>query len=234
MFVLKNVGKVYGSTPALREVTCQIPPNTMTAIMGPSGSGKSTLLRLLSFLEQPSTGTVTLDLNARQFSSVNGVKPWPQVTCVFQKQFLWPHLTLRRNIALPLNSLGVGQTKEKLEELIALFEMQAFIDRYPNEVSGGQAQRAALARAFALTPAVILLDEAHAGLDLEQQEGLNKHMLKLRASGVSLIIVTHSLHFARRYAEFLIVLEGGQVTDFGGQNVLSAPKSSYFRRVLTS
>ncbi len=234
MFILSDVEKSYNNTLALREVTCRIPLNTMTAVMGPSGSGKSTLLRLLSFLERPDKGTVTLDLHARQFSSVNGIKPWPQVTCVFQKQFLWPHLTLRRNIALPLNSLNAGQVKAKLDELIVLFEMQEFIDRYPNEVSGGQAQRAALARAFALAPAVILLDEAHAGLDLEQQESLNQHMLKLRASGVCLIIVTHSLNFARRYADFLIVLEEGRVTDFGGQNVLSEPKSSYFRRVLTN
>ena len=234
MFVLNDVGKSYNNTPALRAVTCRIPLDKMTAVMGPSGSGKSTLLRLLSFLEQPDDGIVTLDLHTRQFSSANGVKPWPQVTCVFQKQFLWPHLTLRRNIALPLNSLHVGQVNAKVEELIELFEMQHFIDRYPNEVSGGQAQRAALARAFALAPAIILLDEAHAGLDLEQQESLNKHMLKLRASGVCLIIVTHSLNFARRYADFLIVLEEGRVTDFGGQSVLLEPKSAYFRRALTN
>jgi len=110
--------------------------------------------------------------------------------------------------------------------------MLDFLERFPNEISGGQAQRAALARAFALQPKVIMIDEAHSGLDLEQQEVLNSHLLTLRANDTGLILVTHSLEFAMRYADCVVVLESGVISEVGGREIFDEPKSLFLRRVL--
>ncbi|MBI4066144.1 ATP-binding cassette domain-containing protein [Candidatus Gottesmanbacteria bacterium] len=232
MFVLDKVVKKYGTVLAFEVASCEISIDKFVFVMGPSGSGKSTLLRLLSFVEPPDSGVVQLGIEGRKFSSFNKDHPWPQVTCVFQRQFLWPHLTLRQNIALPLRMMAVADMDDRLREVNELFDMSAFIDRFPNEVSGGQAQRAALARALVLRPRLILIDEAHGGLDLEQQEILNRHLVELRATGVGLIVVTHSLEFARRYADQIIVIEHGTITDKGSQGVFDDPNSHFLQRAL--
>jgi ABC-type sulfate/molybdate transport systems ATPase subunit len=232
MLYLLSAEKRYGHVVALRNLTCEIPINRFVVIMGPSGAGKSALLRLLSFVELPDQGTVRLNLDGRIFESSRIERPWPELTCVFQRQFLWPHLTLRKNISLPLRLLRVANAEERVTEVINLFDMSLFIERYPNEVSGGQAQRVALARALVLQPRVILIDEAHSGLDLEQQNVLNRHLLMLRKSEVGLIVVTHSLDFARRYADKVIILDKGQVTENGSRDILHNPNSSFLRRAI--
>jgi ABC-type polar amino acid transport system ATPase subunit len=108
--------------------------------------------------------------------------------------------------------------------------MAEFIGRYPNEVSGGQAQRVALARAFVLGPEVVLIDEPHSGLDLEQQSVLNEHFLTLREAGTGLIVVTHSMGFARRYAEGFVLVEGGVVTAVPSSRAFGELDSAYVRR----
>jgi ABC-type Fe3+/spermidine/putrescine transport system ATPase subunit len=232
MYTLEGVQKCYGNNLVLREINCTIPLDGLVVIMGPSGAGKSTLLRLLSFLETPDRGSLRLEIGGQQFDSVRSERPWPIVTCVFQRQFLWPHLTLRDNIALPLRAAAAIDIEAKLNAVIELFDMSSFVDRFPNEVSAGQAQRGALARALVLKPQIILLDEAHFGLDLEQQKILNDHLIKLRDSGVSLIVITHSLDFARKYAERIFIVEGGVVTETGGKGILKEPKSAYLRRAV--
>jgi ABC-type Fe3+/spermidine/putrescine transport system ATPase subunit len=213
MYTLKNVIKSYGVVEAIKGISCNIPTDQFVCIMGASGSGKSTLLRLLSFVETSDQGSIQLVLQGEEFDSMQSPRPWPQVTCVFQKQFLWPHLSLRQNISLPLELKDTSDAEERIEKAIDLFGMSSFVDRYPNEVSGGQAQRVALARALVLNPKLILIDEAHGGLDVGQQEILNAHLLKLRDSGVGLIVVTHSLEFAEKYADMIIHLEEGSLTE---------------------
>src|ERR1051326_1422528 len=227
MFILDNVEKYYGNVCVLKDISCEIPTDGLVVLMGPSGSGKSTLLRLLSLLETPDRGNVRLKLNGQEFESQKMIRPWPQVTCVFQKQFLWPHLTLHENIALPLLTARVPHANNKVKAVIDLFDMSSFVDRYPNEVSGGQAQRAALARALVLDPKLILIDEPHSGLDLAQQKILNDYLIKLRQSGVALIIVTHSLEFALRYADRVVVVEDGTIKDIGDKRIFHTPQSSY-------
>ncbi len=232
MYTLEHVMKSYGANTVLKDVNCRIPLDGLVTIMGPSGAGKSTLLRLLSFLEAPDFGYLLLQLDAHHFDSRKGDKPWPKVTLVFQRQFLWPHLTLRDNIALPLKTAGLPNICSRIEAVTNLFDMSSFIDRYPNEVSAGQAQRGALARAFALEPQVILLDEAHFGLDLEQQKTLNDHLIALRDSGVALVVVTHSLDFARKFADRIVVVENGSIVEVGGQVILKNPASAYLQRAV--
>jgi len=230
MYTLVEVEKRYGDISVLQNITCTISIDGLAVVMGPSGSGKSTLLRLLSFLETPDHGTVHLTLEGESFDSLGDTRPWPRVTCVFQRQFLWPHLTLLENLRLPIRAAGRHDCEERIAQVIDLFGMSHFIDRFPNEVSGGQAQRVALARALVLDPQVILIDEAHSGLDLEQQSILNEHLLTLSSSGVSLLIVTHSLDFARRYADRVIVVENGGITILSSEEVFERPASAYLRR----
>jgi ABC-type Fe3+/spermidine/putrescine transport system ATPase subunit len=231
MYSLDHVVKNYGTVSVLKEITCTMPVDGFVFLMGPSGSGKSTLLRLLSFVETPDFGTVSLTLDGDKFYSNQSNRPWPRVTTVFQRQFLWPHLTLRENISLPLRFQALNPEKQ-LQGVVDLFDMGRFIDRYPNEVSGGQATRAALARALVLHPQLILIDEPHGGLDLEQQKILNDHLVTLRQAGVGLIVVTHSLEFARKYADQIFVLEDGRITESGIAELLDNPKSSFLKRVL--
>lgn len=212
MYRLSDVDRSYGQCAVIRNATCSIPTDRLVAVMGPSGSGKSTLLRLLSFLEKPNRGAVTLNLHGDEFDSRLRARPWPRVTCVFQQQFLWPHLTLRENLILPLRAGGHEEIDARVAHAVDLFGMSDFIGRYPNEVSGGQAQRVALARAFVLEPEIVLIDEPHSGLDLRQQSVLNRHLLALRQAGTGLIVVTHSMDFARQYAEDFVLLEEGIVT----------------------
>jgi arginine transport system ATP-binding protein len=232
MYTLTKVYKSYGYTEVLKEINLEIQTDGFVFVLGPSGSGKSTLLRLLSFVEAPDQGTIHLTLNGSDFDSGWPARPWPQITSVFQKQFLWPHLTLRENIILPIRLGGAEDIEVRLQKVIDLFEMSTFVDRFPNEVSGGQAQRAAIARALVLNPKLILIDEAHGGLDLEQQQILNEYLLKLRESGVGLIVVTHSLAFARKYASEVIVIENGEITDNGPKSIFESPKSPFLRRAL--
>jgi ABC-type polar amino acid transport system ATPase subunit len=232
MYTLERVEKHYGNTSILRDITCTIPIDGLVVVMGPSGSGKSTLLRLLSFVEAPDSGTIHLTLNGDLFDSRSDVRPWPRLTCVFQKQFLWPHLTLLENLRLPIRATGRHGADERVAEVVNLFQMSDFVNRFPNEVSGGQAQRAALARALVLDPELILIDEAHSGLDLEQQSVLNDHLLALRSSGVGLVIVTHSLDFARLYADHAVIVEDRTVREVGSREVFQQPVSAYLRRAI--
>jgi polar amino acid transport system ATP-binding protein len=149
--------------------------------------------------------------------------PWPRVTMVFQQLFLWPHLTLRENIRLPLERNNVSDSERRIEEYIRLFRMAHFIDRYPNEASLGQKQRVALARALALEPSYLLLDEITSALDVEQIGVILSHLQELRARGVGILIVTHLLGFARSAADKIVFLDEGKILQTGGSEVLDAP-----------
>jgi ABC-type polar amino acid transport system ATPase subunit len=233
VYVLDDIDKSYSRVIVFSGLSCKIPTDRFVFVIGPSGSGKSTLLRLLSFVDPPDKGSIELSLDGATFSSDDAKRPWPKVTCVFQRQFLWPHLTIRENIVLPLRILQIPEGGARLAEVVDLLGMKSFLDRYPNEVSGGEAQRAALGRAFVLKPSVILIDEVHGGLDLEQQTTVNQYLLRLRETGVGLVVVTHSVSFARKYADVLLVVENQGITTIAdardpGRHI----ESPFLKRVL--
>lgn len=223
----QNVGRRFGDQWVLQDVTCKIAPGEITAILGPSGSGKTTLLRMLSFLDVPDSGVVTLN---GQKTSGNS-RPWPEVTCVFQKQFLWPHLTVRQNLLLPLRRLSSSERDSRFTDAISTFGMEKFLDRYPNEISGGEAQRTALARALALAPTYILLDEAHTFLDLIQQATLNRLLRLMADRGIGVCIATHSLTFAQNHAKTVLVMEHGRIVEEGGPEIIDSPSSQFLKMV---
>ncbi len=231
----KNITLVRDRITLLSDVSATIKPGEITALIGPSGAGKTTLLKALSLLELPTSGELAIDSDTYSFPLRKGdlLKPaWPAVTVVFQQLFLWPHLTLRQNITLPLGRKLDQTRKEYLDHLLKRFDMQRFIDRYPNQVSIGQRQRTALVRAMVLKPNYILMDEITSSLDVEQIALILSEIKLLRDEGIGIMLITHLLQFAREAADSIIFLDGGKVIEAGGKEVLSTPSSQRVKNFL--
>jgi len=236
MLSAQNVFKSFGERQVLRGIDISVEPGKIAALIGPSGAGKTTLLRTLSLLDPPDSGKIAVDDIAYTFplGLDDGIKPpWPDVTVVFQQLFLWPHLTLRENIILPVRNKKKIDNGGHLDELIKLFDMAEFIDRYPNEASIGQRQRTALARALILDPSYILLDEITSALDVEQVSVILSHLQALRDKGIGVLLVTHLIGFARRAADRVVFLDEGKVLESGGPDLLDCPKNERVRRFLS-
>lgn len=217
MLKLTNITKKIGNRIILEDINLEIKPGTITSIIGPSGSGKTTLVKLASLLEHPDKGEVRIEEKHFDFNKslpeIENV--WPEVTVVFQQLFIWPHLTIRQNIELPFGRTLNKQEKEHFEELASTFEMEDFLDRYPNEVSLGQKQRAALVRALLLKPKYLLLDEVTASLDPEQSSIILTHLEKIKKLGVGILIVAHNLDFAFSISDKVIFLNQGKIVKEG-------------------
>ncbi len=227
MLEARNLTFGYGERTILRNINLAVAPGGITCLIGPSGSGKTTLLRCLALMEQPQKGEILIDGARYAWPWPEGKKfipPYPKLTTVFQQLFLWPHMTLRENILLPVRlNGGAASAKERLAELIEAFEMGDFIERYPNEASLGQRQRVALARALMLDPRYLLLDEITSSLDVEQIAKILEHLKQLRGKSIGVFIITHLLGFARHAADHVAFMEGGQIREAGGPEILRAP-----------
>lgn len=235
MLACKDINISYGGRDVLHNVSIAVEPGKVTAIVGPSGAGKSTILRCLAFLESPSAGSVELDGSYYNYPlGLNQAtpEPWPKVTAVFQQLFLWPHLTLRKNILLPLELRNIGDAEARIKSLVDRFDMAEFIDRYPNQASGGQRQRAALVRALALKPSYLLLDEITSALDVEQAASIINHLADLKRDGIGILMVTHYLGFLQRAADTIIFMEDGMVVESGAREILGTPSSPGLKRFL--
>lgn len=210
--------KIYNGREVLKEVSIKIEPGKIISLIGPSGSGKTTILRVLSMLDLPESGGIILDDKKYDFPLEKDkiTPPWPKVSVVFQQLFIWPHLTLRKNIELPLEVKGVlNENKEYLDELYRMFDMNEFIDRFPNQVSLGQRQRVALVRALALKPKYLLLDEITSSLDVEQSGIILSHLTKIKQQGVGIIMVAHDIDFALSSADTVCFIENGRIVKQG-------------------
>jgi polar amino acid transport system ATP-binding protein len=228
MLTGRDINKSFGGKVVLAGVDISIAPGQITALIGPSGSGKSTFLRALSLLDPPDKGSISVDNMTYAFPNKNGSgiqPPWPKLTIVFQQLFLWPHLTIRQNITLPVENTNGTKRNETVEELIELFDMNEFVNRYPNEVSLGQRQRAAIARALALEPKYLLLDEITSALDVEHVSKMLNHLKSLRERGTGILLITHLIGFAKRAADQILFMSDGMIVEAGGPEILSSPKS---------
>ncbi len=225
------VKKTPDGRPILKGVDFTLEQGELVALVGPSGSGKTTLLRCLSLLDPADSGDITLDGVMYPFPLPAGVtrveetntKPWPKVTAVFQQLFLWPHLTLRENILLPVEGQAGLQTD--LDDLVRQFGMADFIDRYPNETSGGQRQRAAIARALILKPRYLLLDEITSALDIEQTANVLGLLHIVKKRGIGVLLITHHLGFAKDAADRVLFMDNGAIVEEGKTGILDKPKS---------
>lgn len=231
----------HGRQITLASVSIAVKPGELTALIGPSGAGKTTLLKTLSFLERPQAGSIILDDQTYQFSEKGSApenhssyqKPWPRVTTVFQQLFLWPHLTLRRNITLALGKNISAEQHEYLNYLVDKLQIATCIDRYPNQASVGQKQRAALVRALILKPQYLLLDEITSSLDVEQISLILSEINELKKQGLGILLITHLLQFARKTADCVVFLDQGKILEAGDQ-VLFNPQHERVRRFLSS
>ena len=227
MITAKNIHKSFSGRKILDGVDMTIEPGKITCLIGPSGSGKTTLLRTLALLEPADDGQIWLDEIRYDFPLDGPIRqsPWPMITVVFQSLFLWPHMTLRENILLPAMRAGFPDVQSRLEELITFFEMENFIDNYPNEASRGQQHRVALARGLMLKPRYILLDEITSALDVEQVAKVLEKLQLLRDQGIGIFLITHLLGFAKRAADQIVFLCDGKIEESGSPSILTQPKS---------
>lgn len=237
MLTASNLRKRFGALTVLEDISLGIAPGTITTLVGPSGSGKSTLLRALALLEPPDSGTLSVDGAEFAFPSPQDhlvpPMPWPALTVVFQQLFLWPHLTLRQNVELPLRCDHGVDAEERSSEIIEELGIGAFSDRYPNEASVGQRQLCAIARALALRPRYLLLDEITSSLDVEYVSRVLHLLQKRREAGVGILIITHYIGFARRSADQVLFLEHARIVESGGADILDRPHTERLQAFLS-
>ena len=212
MVVVRNVSKNYGRVRAIDGVSLEVPSGESLVIVGRSGSGKTTLLRLIAGLEIPDEGEIYL--NGRLASSKKGVLAphLRSIGFVFQVPALWPHLTLAQNIRFGIKGLSRPLARARVSELLSQMNLDGLGGRYPHQVSGGEARRAALARALAARPALLLMDEPLLNLDpdlKEQMLSLLCELISRKETGV--VYVTHDAAEAERISKQRLVLEQGRL-----------------------
>ena len=211
---MRGANKRYGDFVALDNVDFEVPDGSLTALLGPSGSGKSTLLRAIAGLDQPDSGTITI--NGRD---VTGVPPQRRdIGFVFQHYAAFKHLTVRDNVAfgLKIRKRPKAEIDEKVDNLLEVVGLSGFQSRYPSQLSGGQRQRMALARALAVDPEVLLLDEPFGALDAKVREDLRAWLRRLHDEvHVTTVLVTHDQAEALDVADRIAVLKAGRIEQVG-------------------
>jgi sulfate/thiosulfate transport system ATP-binding protein len=225
--VAEGISKRFGSFTAIHDVSIEIEPGSLTALLGPSGSGKSTLLRVIAGLERPDSGRVLLD-----GKDVTGVPPQKRgVGFVFQHYAAFKHMTVKDNVAfgLRVRRRPRKEVSERVSELLRLVQLEAFGDRYPAQLSGGQRQRMGLARALAVDPAVLLLDEPFGALDARVRKELRRWLRRLHdETHTTTLIVTHDQEEAMEVADRIVLMNEGKVEQAGDPRELYEKPANEF------
>ena len=216
MIVIENLTKAYDSRHAIDRLSLTVPDHAKLAVLGPSGSGKTTLLRLIAGIEQPDTGTITMD-NRLVSSPQCMVPPCERsIGFVFQSGALWPHMTVAENIRFALHDRPAAGQDERIRFLLDRTGIADLADRYPGQISGGEARRAALARALAPQPATLLFDEPLTNLDRGLRVDLMDLILEsVRGSDAAMIFVTHDEDEALAIGGSVIRLDRGSLSSGG-------------------
>ena len=216
MIKVKNLTKSFGENVVLRDISEEIKPNEVVCVIGPSGSGKSTFLRCLNRLEAPTEGEIYLDDVLIEESNINEVRT--KMGMVFQNFNLFPHKSVLENITLAPVKVKKADPKTAAEEAVELLKKVGLADKkdsYPDELSGGQKQRVAIARALAMKPEVMLFDEPTSALDPEMVGEVLEVMKELAEGGMTMVIVTHEMGFAREAADRVFFMVQGYVMEQG-------------------
>ncbi len=217
MIEIKNLQKSFDELHVLKGIDLSIDEREVVVIIGPSGSGKSTLLRCINFLEEPTGGTITVDgIPLDSEANINKVRE--EVGMVFQRFNLFPHMTVLDNVTLaPMKVRKIDRSKaeQTAQDLLDRVGLGDKADAYPNQLSGGQQQRVAIARALAMQPKVMLFDEPTSALDPEMVGEVLDVMQRLAESGMTMIIVTHEMGFAREVGTRLLFVDGGYIVEEG-------------------
>ncbi|EPR76198.1 putative ABC transport system, ATP-binding protein [Leifsonia rubra CMS 76R] len=243
---IEDLSKHYGKLQVLRGIELNVYPGEVVCIIGPSGSGKSTLLRCVNHLEKPDSGIVRLEgdpVGVRE-SRGNLVELTPaelarqrvDIGMVFQSFNLFGHMTVLENIIeAPIQVLGTSraEAQEHAMQLLEWVRLEGKENTYPRQLSGGQQQRAAIARALAMRPKVMLFDEPTSALDPETVGEVLSIMRRLANEGLTMMVVTHEIEFAREVADRVIFMDGGAIVEVGEpSDVLSNPKEERTKQFL--
>ena len=228
MIELKDVRKSFGKNEVLKGINLQIDKGEVVVIIGPSGSGKSTVLRTMNYLEEPTSGHVIVDgMDLSDKNKLNAVRT--EVGMVFQNFNLFPHMTVLDNLILAPVNVRKTDKKEAQDIAMKLLERVGLADKaqmYPDSLSGGQKQRVAIARALAMKPKVMLFDEPTSALDPEMVREVLDVMKSLADEGMTMVIVTHEMGFAKEVADRVLFVDGGQILEDGTPvQVFDAPPS---------
>ena len=216
MIDVKNLKKAFGDHVVLKDISEHIYPGEKVVVIGPSGSGKSTFLRCLNLLETPTSGTITFEGTDITDPKTNIDKMRQQMGMVFQHFNLFPNMTIKKNITLAPVQTGLMKQAEADEEAMRLLKMVDLVDKadaYPNQLSGGQKQRIAIVRALAMKPKVMLFDEPTSALDPEMVGEVLDVMKRLADEGMTMVVVTHEMGFAREVGDRVIFMADGYITE---------------------
>lgn len=215
---VENLKKSFGSLEVLKDINMEVKEGEVVCLIGPSGSGKSTFLRCLNKLEEPTGGVIIVDdydLMAKT-SDINKIRE--NIGMVFQQFNLFPHLSVLQNIMLaPVDRkrMTKEQAEEKAKKLLDRVGLLEKADVYPASLSGGQQQRVAIARALAMEPDIMLFDEPTSALDPEMVGEVLEVMKQLAAEGMTMVVVTHEMGFAREVADRVVFMDGGYIVEEG-------------------
>ena len=226
MIKLENVHKSFGKNEVLKGINLHIEQGQVVVIIGPSGSGKSTVLRTMNYLEEPTSGKVIVDgMYLSDKKKLNDVRA--EVGMVFQNFNLFPHMTVMENLTLAQTKVRKTSMEEAKKIGQALLDRVGLADKanaYPDSLSGGQKQRVAIARALAMKPKVMLFDEPTSALDPEMVSEVLDVMKSLAEEGMTMVIVTHEMGFAKKVADRVLFVDGGLILeDNTPERVFDAP-----------
>jgi len=233
---IENACKNFGDVQALNNANLRIKPGEVVLVIGPSGSGKSTLLRSVNRLEILTSGDIWIDEDHVTGGTSDIRKIREEVGMVFQNFNLFPHLSVIDNITLAptlVKKVDKKVARERAIELLKLVGLSEKIDAWPDQLSGGQKQRVAIARALAMDPKVMLFDEPTSALDPEMVKEVLDVMLNLAKNGMTMMVVSHEMGFARAAADRVVFMDEGQVVEVGTPSeVFDSPKEARTKKFL--
>jgi ABC-type polar amino acid transport system ATPase subunit len=234
---LIGVGKTFGRVEILSKVDLAVSRGETVCVVGPSGSGKSTMLRCVNMLAAPTSGVVKLDGLVLTDPRTNLNRARTRIGMVFQSFNLFPHMSARRNITVPLRRvlhIPRAEAEERASTLLERVGLAQHDAKHPAQLSGGQQQRVAIARALAMRPEVMLFDEATSALDPEMVNEVLSVMRDLAHTGMTMLVVTHEMGFAREAADRVVFMDRGQVAEIGpAEQTLSDPRSERLKQFLS-
>ncbi|MGG0787526.1 amino acid ABC transporter ATP-binding protein [Peribacillus simplex] len=218
MIRIRNLNKSYGSLHVLKDIDMKVLDSDVVCLIGPSGSGKSTLLRCLNYLEKKDSGQILIEGTEIQPGTHDINKIREKVGMVFQHFYLFPHMTVLENVIeapTHVKKVPKAQALEEARALLAKVGLSDKADVYPSKLSGGQKQRVAIARALAMKPDILLFDEPTSALDPELVGEVLATMKELALEGMTMVVVTHEMSFAREVGDWIVFMHNGRVVESG-------------------